>query len=88
MSVDICFRSETLEPGRYEDGEGREYRYTVNENGTLSIFMKEAGGTLTKDEPPLVVYSPAAWFSVTGDPRTSRDGVKPNIAAFRGAVSS
>jgi hypothetical protein len=88
MSVDICFRRETLEPGRYEDGEGREYRYTVDENGALSIFMKEAGGSLAKDEPPLVVYSPAAWFSVTGDPRTSKDGVKPNIGPFRRTDSS
>ncbi|MFG3085120.1 hypothetical protein [Streptomyces parvulus] len=72
------------EPFRYEDGEGREYRYAVNDNGTLSIFEKETGGHIAAKADPIAVYGAAAWFSVTGDPRTTKDAATPKIRGFVG----
>ncbi|MFC8625620.1 hypothetical protein [Streptomyces anulatus] len=74
MSVKITFkdghRDEEL---RYQDGDGREYRYVIGENGTLSIFGKEEGGRLVRNQQPDIVYGPAAWYSVEGDVRTKAD---------------
>lgn len=76
MSVDVKFNASALpDPeatGRYEDEEGREYRYEVLENGALAIFEKE-GRVLLRDAEPIAVFGPAAWFSVTGDARSRRD---------------
>jgi hypothetical protein len=75
MSVEVKFTASGVRSapnGRYEDEEGREYRYQVLNNGALAIFAKE-GGYLLRDAEPHIVYGPAAWFSVTGDPRTGRD---------------
>lgn len=82
MSVEIKFIGTESEPFRYEDGEGREYRYVVNDNGTLSIFEKEDGGSIAKSAPPITTYGSAAWFSVTGDPRTSDDAPRPRVRTF------
>ncbi|MFC7869638.1 hypothetical protein ACFUS2_00560 [[Kitasatospora] papulosa] len=78
MSVVITFkdghRDEEL---RFEDGhEGRDYRYVIGDNGTLSIFGKEEGGRLVRDQEPDIVYGPAAWYSVEGDARTKADEPK------------
>jgi hypothetical protein len=59
--------------GRYEDGEGREYRYEVLDSGALAVFEKEEGSKLFYDTTPIAVYGPAAWFSVTGDARSRQD---------------
>ncbi|MGW7498596.1 hypothetical protein ACWGKA_30500 [Streptomyces luteogriseus] len=81
MSVEIKFIG-SEDPFRYEDGEGREYRYVTNDNGTLSIFEKEMGGRIAKHEAPIAVYGPAAWFSVSGDPRTTADAPTPRVRSF------
>jgi hypothetical protein len=81
MSVEIKFIGAD-DPFRYEDGEGREYRYVVNDNGTLSIFEKEDGGHITKKEAPVAVYGPAAWFSVSGDPWSTADAPRPKVRGF------
>jgi hypothetical protein len=77
MSVDVKFNASTFgadDPdGRYEDGEGREYRYEVLNNGALAIFEKEEGKKLFRDTEPIAVFGPSAWFSVTGDARSRRD---------------
>lgn len=78
MSVHVKFNVDLEQgvadgAGRYEDGEGREYRYATQDNGTLAIFEKETDGFLFGDSEPIVVFGPSAWFSVTGDPRTKAD---------------
>ncbi|MFB7776916.1 hypothetical protein [Streptomyces bauhiniae] len=84
MSVEIKLIGAELEkePFRYEDGDGCEYRYVVNDNGTLSIFEKEDGGHITKKEAPLAVYGAAAWSSVTGDPWTTADAPRARVRSF------
>jgi hypothetical protein len=76
MSVDVKFNANALvtedTDGRYEDQEGREYRYQVLDSGALAIFEKERS-VLTRDAEPIAVFGPAAWFSVTGDARSRRD---------------
>lgn len=79
MSVDVKFNASAVDEhealkGRYEDGEGREYRYQLLNSGALAIFEKE-GGYLLSDAEPIAVFGPAAWFSVTGDARTGRDAL-------------
>ncbi len=81
MSVEIKFTG-PVDPYRYEDGEGREYRYVVNDNGTLSIFEKEQDGHIAADDEPIAVYGSAAWFSVTGDARTKKDRKPSRGASF------
>lgn len=83
MSVEIKFIGAD-DPFRYEDGEGSEYRYVVNENGTLSIFEKEMGGRIGRKDDPIAVYGSAAWFSVTGDPRTTKDNPPSQVRGFVG----
>ncbi|MFF2522438.1 hypothetical protein [Streptomyces liangshanensis] len=76
MSVEIKFIDKTRaseDPYRHEDGEGREYRYVVQDNGTLAIFEKEESGYIQGNADPIAVYGAAAWFSVTGDPKTKKD---------------
>lgn len=87
MSVQVKFIVDLAEgaeggAGRYEDGEGREYRYLVHDNGTLAIYEKEEGGVLLKDTEPIVVFGPAAWFSVTGDLRTEKDHPGRQVYSF------
>ncbi|MFF1416563.1 hypothetical protein [Streptomyces sp. NPDC058280] len=83
MSVLITFKDGSRDEDlRYEDGEGREYRYVIGDNGTLSIFGKEMGGRLERNQQPDIVYGPAAWFSVSGDVRTRAD--EPRSKAYVG----
>ncbi|MFD8970536.1 hypothetical protein ACFV0C_37040 [Streptomyces sp. NPDC059568] len=85
MSVEIKFNSSSHGDVRYEDGEGREYRYLVKEGGTLAILEMEDDGVLTKDSEPIAVYGAAAWFSVTGDALRASDGSLDRV--LRAAVS-
>ncbi|WP_171110592.1 MULTISPECIES: hypothetical protein [unclassified Streptomyces] len=74
MSVNVKFNGDRAdEDGRYEDGEGREYRYSVADNGTLLIWEKETGGHIDRKAEPIVTFGPAAWFSVTGDAKSTKD---------------
>lgn len=85
MSIRIQFNSEERgDKGRYEyeDGEGREYRYAVLDSGALAVFEKETGGSIAKDEAPISVYGPHAWFSVSGDPRTKADDRPGRMTGF------
>lgn len=87
MSVDVKFTqvapNEAIENGgRYEDGEGREYRYVIGDSGVLLIFEKELDKRLTRDAEPIAVYGPHAWFSVTGDTRAKGDLVAGRMAGF------
>lgn len=66
----------------YEDGQGREYRYAVLDSGALAVFEKETGGSIEKGEPPISVYGPHAWFSVSGDPRTKADDRPGRVNVF------
>jgi hypothetical protein len=76
MSVDVKFNANAVIPdeadGRYEDDEGREYRYQVLDSGALAVFELE-GRVLVRDAEPIMVFGPSAWFSVTGDARSKRD---------------
>ncbi|MYW48876.1 hypothetical protein [Streptomyces sp. SID161] len=72
----------TEEDGRFEDGEGREYRYSIGDNGALLIWEKEAGGHIAKKAEPFVIYGPAAWFSVVGDARSSHDDPPARVRGF------
>ncbi|MET7412511.1 hypothetical protein [Streptomyces rubiginosohelvolus] len=83
MSVEIKFTG-PVDPFHYQDGEGNEYRYEVNENGTLSIFEKERGGHIATKDQPIAVYGPAAWFSVTGDARTTKDKAPSQVRGLIG----
>ncbi|WP_326681082.1 hypothetical protein [Streptomyces sp. NBC_01237] len=85
MSIRIQFNSEDRgDKGlyEYEDGEGREYRYAVLDSGALAVFEKETGGSIGKDEAPISVYGPHAWFSVSGDQRTKADDRPGRTAGF------
>ncbi|MFJ2183443.1 hypothetical protein ACIOJG_22760 [Streptomyces anulatus] len=83
MSVEIKFTG-PVDPCLYQDGEGNEYRYEVNANGTLSIFEKEHGGHIGSKEQPIAVYGPAAWFSVTGDARSTKDRAPSQVRGLLG----
>ncbi|MCB5168005.1 hypothetical protein LG634_24655 [Streptomyces bambusae] len=76
--VEIQFTGQSPVTGQatytYKDDGSSEYRYAINDNGTLAIFEKEKGGNLGRTDVPVAVYGAAAWFSVSGDPRTSADG--------------
>ncbi|GGJ82014.1 hypothetical protein GCM10011583_11930 [Streptomyces camponoticapitis] len=78
MSVEIKFTNRE-DDQRYEDGEGREYRYTAEGSGALSIYEKEDGETIGKEAVPIAVYGPTAWFSVTGDPVGRADRPVPRL---------
>lgn len=80
MSVHIKFTNGGDD--RYEDGEGREYRYEVGTNGTIAIYAKPIDGFLAKDSMPIEVFGPTAWFSVSGDARTQADAGRPGIRSF------
>lgn len=87
MSVQVKFNDRQrhgadLNAGRYEDGEGREYLYVVHESGALAIFEKEPDSKLDAESAPIAVYSPSAWFSVTGDPRLKAHTVGGRITAL------
>ncbi|MFE2112043.1 hypothetical protein ACFXAY_01435 [Streptomyces microflavus] len=84
MSVVITFKDgDRDEEIRYEDGhEGRDYRYVIGGNGTLSIFGKEEKKRLVKDQQPDIVYGPGAWFSVEGDALTRKDEYSTRAASF------
>ncbi|MGW0550555.1 hypothetical protein [Streptomyces altiplanensis] len=82
MSIQIRFISDQHDDYTYEDGEGREYRYVVADNGSLVIFEKEVGGHITRDADPIAVYGPAAWFSVSGDLRKKTDTAPSRGFAF------
>ncbi|NUH35270.1 hypothetical protein HUF15_00545 [Streptomyces samsunensis] len=73
MSVQVKFIHDREEDdGRYEDSEGREYRYVIREDGALAIYEK-TGRYLEKDRDPYVVYGSAAWFRVSGDALSKKD---------------
>lgn len=71
VRVEIKNGDETV---NYGDVDGREYRYKVGEhNGTLSIYSKEEGGRLMRDQEPDIIYGSGAWLSVSGNPMTRAD---------------
>ncbi|WP_445524794.1 hypothetical protein [Streptomyces cyslabdanicus] len=81
MSVEIKFIGRE-EPFKYEDGEGNEYRYRVEDSGALSVFEKESGKYVKTDALPIAVYGPAAWFSVTGSALGKSDRGPGRVAGF------
>ncbi|WP_327169556.1 hypothetical protein [Streptomyces subrutilus] len=81
MAIDISFIGDK-DDYTYEDGEGVEYRYVINDNGTLAIFEKEEGGHLAGNAEPVAVYGPAAWFSVRGNARSKKDTPPARIRSF------
>lgn len=84
--VEIQFTGQSPVTGQtaftYEDDGSSEYRYVINDNGTLAIYEKEKGSTLGRADAPVAVYGAAAWFSVSGDPRTSADGSSKMAVGF------
>ncbi|MEV8353189.1 hypothetical protein ACFVTT_34020 [Streptomyces niveus] len=83
MSVLVKFIGGTPEEdGRYEDGEGREYRYAPQENGALAIYEKETGESIPPEEQPIAIYGPAAWFSVSGDKLTRSDRRAGRVSGY------
>ncbi|MFH9413957.1 hypothetical protein [Streptomyces rochei] len=81
MSVQIKFVGQE-EPFTYEDGNGNEYRYQVEDSGALSVFEKEGGAYLKKGTDPIAVYGPSAWFSVSGNALSRSDTGPTKIAGF------
>ncbi|QFR01322.1 hypothetical protein F9278_39870 [Streptomyces phaeolivaceus] len=79
MTVTIDFHDRSREVVSYTDWpddttQSNTYRYKVAANGSLFVYVWQhvvKRGKITSAEAQLlIVYSPAAWFSVHGDPFT------------------
>ncbi|MGV9282124.1 hypothetical protein [Streptomyces sp. NPDC003730] len=81
MSVEIKFIGQE-EPFTYEDGDGNEYRYRVEDSGALAVFEKAAGKIVPRGAQPIAVYGPTAWFSVMGTALGADDRGPGRVAGF------
>ncbi|MGW1023974.1 hypothetical protein ACWD4J_09670 [Streptomyces sp. NPDC002577] len=74
MTVRIRFTNgECLE---YADQGGgtSAYCYATGANGTLLVYERSGTGRPAREGQPLAVYSPSAWFSVSGAPWAGLQG--------------